>query len=339
MRNKTKWGMPMKRIWTTTSLYAFAHFAVDFGCAYAMFCACRSSPGAFLLYNFFAFAMQMPIGLLADALGQNRLFALVGTAIVAVMQLFGSFGIGGACLLGLGNALFHVGGGLDVMTRSPERAAPLGVFVSPGAFGIYLGTVLGSTTGLNWAVVAVLAAAGACMLLFVSPSHTPSTPVVLPERSAILPGLLLFLVVVLRSYGGMAASFSWKTGLWSVICVFAVVLGKTLGGFLSDRIGLLPAAGWTLGLSAVFFCAADLPVCGAVALLLFNMTMPMTLFALSRKMPGCRGFSFGLLTFALFLGYLPTFFGAPSIHGPGMALVCILSAALLLWGIRKAETP
>lgn len=327
----------MKRIWTPTILYAFAHFAVDFGCAYAMFCDCRNSPGAFLLYNFFAFAMQMPIGLLADALGQNRLFALVGTALVAAMQLSGPFGIGGACLLGLGNAMFHVGSGLDVMTRSPERAAPLGVFVSPGAFGIYLGTVLASNQNLWWAVATVLAAAEACMLIFISPSTASAMPVVLPERSAIVPGILLFLVVVLRSYGGMAASFSWKTGLWSVICVFAVVLGKTLGGFLSDRMGLFRSAGWTLALSAVLFCAADLPVCGVVALLLFNMTMPMTLFALSRKMPGCRGFSFGLLTFALFLGYLPTFFGAPSIHGPGMALVAVFSAVLLLWGIRKAE--
>lgn len=329
----------MKPIWTPTLFYAFSHFAVDFGCAYAMFAACRGSPVAFLLYNFFAFAMQMPIGLLADALGQNRLFALIGSAIVAGMQLFGSFGMAGACLLGLGNALFHVGGGLDVMTRSPDRSAPLGVFVSPGAFGIYLGTLLASGGGYAPVILAVLAAAIAGMLVFVPTSPRADYTAALPERSAVLPGIFLFLVVILRSYGGMAVSFSWKTGLLAGIAVAAVVLGKTFGGFLSDKIDLRQAAGWSLLLSAGLFCLSGSPVCGVLALLLFNMTMPMTLFALSRLMPGCRGFSFGLLTFALFLGYLPTFFGAPSIGGTAMALVAVISAILLLSGIRKAALP
>ena len=39
------------------------------------------------------------------------------------------------------------------------------------------------------------------------------------------------------------------------------------------------------------------------------MTMPITLWAAARLMPGGKGFAFGLLTFALFLGYIPTALG------------------------------
>ena len=123
----------MLRTRKPTALYAFAHFTVDLGCAYAMFAGYAGGATGYLLYNFFAFAMQMPLGILADALGRNRRFALLGTALVFAICCFPSFGLLGSVILGLGNGLFHVGGGLDVLNLSGRRAAPLGVFVSPGA--------------------------------------------------------------------------------------------------------------------------------------------------------------------------------------------------------------
>lgn len=318
-----------------TMAYAFAHFAVDLGCAFAMFSACSGNPTAFLLYNFFAFAMQMPLGLLADAVGQNRRFALLGTLLVGGVCCLPSFRLPGALALGLGNGLFHIGGGLDVLNCSGDRAAPLGVFVSPGAWGIWLGTVLGKGGIPAWPVLALLLLACAGMLL-IRPGRLPeNAPAVLPAGRALPWAALLFLVVVLRSYGGMAAAFPWKTGLWAFAAISAVVLGKTLGGFCADCFGLFRSAAVSLGLCTVLFCFSGHAIPGVLALLLFNMTMPMTLFALARAMPGAKGFSFGLLTFALFLGYLPTWLGAGTIGGFGMAAVAVLSAVLLLPGIRK----
>ena len=324
----------MGRRWYPTLIYSFAHFAVDLGCAFAMFSACESTPIHFLLYNFCAFAMQMPLGLLADAWGNNRRSAIMGALLVAAIRCLPFFGYLGAVILGLGNGLFHIGGGLDVLNLSGEKAAPLGVFVSPGAYGIYLGTLLGNRISSPLPVLAALLLACGGMLLVCKTDLLPeNAPLELPDKD-ILPGaVLLFLVVVLRSYGGMAAAFDWKTGLWSFAAVSAVVLGKTLGGFLSDRFGLLRSAAVTLCLCAALFCFADHAVPGVLALLLFNMTMPMTLFGLARAMPGANGFSFGLLTFALFLGFLPTYLGAGTIGGIGMALVAAASALLLLPGI------
>ena len=316
-------------------VYAFAHFAVDLGCAYAMFSACGGGV-AFLLYNFCAFALQMPLGLLADALGRNRRFALTGAALVTVICCLPSLGLLGAAALGLGNGLFHIGAGLDVLNLSADRAGPLGVFVSPGAFGIFLGALWGRGGLAVFPVLAALLLACGGMLLACGPDRLPqNAPLALPERRVLPWAALLFLVVALRSYGGLAASFPWKTGLWSLAAVTAVVLGKTLGGFLADRFGLLRSAAASLGLCAVLFGVSSSAFPGVLALLLFNMTMPMTLVCLARAMPGAKGFSFGLLTFALFLGYLPVWLGAGTIGGFGMAAVAALSAALLLPGLHK----
>lgn len=325
----------MSRTWKPTLLYAFAHFAVDFGCAYAMFAACCSHALGFLLYNFCAFAMQMPLGVLADSLGKNRGFALLGAALVALTCCLPSFGLAGCVILGIGNGLFHIGGGLDVLNLSGHSAAPLGVFVSPGAYGVYLGTLLGTKNIAPWPILGILVLAIAGMLLWNSAQMPVNVRFALPDKGILPWGILLFLVVVLRSYGGMAGSFPWKNGFWSFVAVTAVVLGKTLGGFLSDRTGPQHTAFWTLTTAALLFCFGKHAIPGTLALLLFNMTMPIALHALAQAMPGCKGFSFGILTFALFLGYLPGYLGSSSISPTAMSAVTIASAVLLLPGIRQ----
>jgi len=319
-----------------TVIYALSHFAVDLGCAYAAFSGSTAGAFGFLLYNFFAFAMQMPLGLLADRLGKNRWFAVAGTLLVTFVCCFPVFGIIGITFLGLGNALFHIGGGLDVLNLSGSKAAPLGVFVSPGAFGLFLGTLWGNQLQPRFPVLLLLILCVILMILAPVKERLPqNTPLAFPKRSLVPWAALLFLVVVLRSFGGMQASFPWKTGLWSWLTVAAVVLGKTCGGILSDRFGSISVSIGSLILSAILFCFSQLPICSVLALLLFNMTMPVALHALAQAMPGCKGFSFGLLTFALFLGFLPTYFGAPAIGGYAMAAVSIVSLLLLLPGLQK----
>jgi FSR family fosmidomycin resistance protein-like MFS transporter len=64
--------------------------------------------------------------------------------------------------------------------------------------------------------------------------------------------------------------------------------------------------------------------------------MPITLRASADALNGMQGFSFGLLTFALFLGFLPTWLGV-SVPSAGwfLALGAALSLGLLLPGLRK----
>ena len=320
---------------TLTSAYAFAHFAVDLGCAFALF----SNPTTvwhYFIYNLFAFAMQMPIGLLADTANRNRLLAVSGAGLTVLCCLLPSLGLAGTVLLGLGNGMFHVGGGLDVMNHARDRATPLGIFVSPGAFGVYFGTLWGKASGSPVPVLGALLAAILVMLLIKKTSLIPNVPVKLPKNNVLLPACLLFAVVILRSCGG-AAAFTWKTGPMAFIAVCAVVVGKVLGGVLSDRFGAIGVSICSLSLCAVLFLFGNYVPAGLGALVLFNMTMPITLFSLSRMMPGAKGFSFGLLTFALFVGFLPSFFGAPAVSPAGMAGIGLLSCALLAPALKVGD--
>ena len=68
------------------------------------------------------------------------------------------------------------------------------------------------------------------------------------------------------------------------------------------------------------------------------MTMPVTLWAAARTLPGAKGFTFGLLTFALFLGFLPSFLGWPSLlTGPASYAGAALASLLLLWRPLRRE--
>ena len=64
-------------LWT----YSVGHFFVDFACAFLVLGCDRAGvrwQTALLLYNFFAFAVQMPLGLLTDRFGNGRGFAAGG---------------------------------------------------------------------------------------------------------------------------------------------------------------------------------------------------------------------------------------------------------------------
>lgn len=319
-----------------TGSYALAHFAVDLACAFCVFSAGRAGPDVFLLYNFFAFAMQMPIGLLADRVNKNKLFALSGMALVGICLWLPRFSLPIACLLGLGNALFHIGGGLDVLNIANSKAAPLGIFVSPGAFGIYLGALAGKSGHGTAIVFLTLFFAGVLVSVFCRQSRIPGNPPLqLPEQAAIQSAFCLFLVVVLRSLAGSCITFSWKTGAWVSASVCATVLGKALGGVAADRFGIKFTSVRSLALATVLYLFADFPIPGLAAILLFNMTMPITLHLLCMKMRNAKGFAFGLLTFALFLGFLPAYFGFVSQSVFVLAIIGAGSLVLMIGGWKE----
>lgn len=328
-----------------TLVYGLGHFLVDFGCAFLLFR--RMSAGgdwhmALLYYNFCAFSLQMPLGLLLDCFGhRGPLPAAAGCALAALACLPGP-GPEVLCICaGLGNALFHVGGGAAVLGACGKRAGPLGLFVSPGAMGIFLGTLWGKGSGPGLFVPLLgLLAAAAAVLLFCPGEGRRRSFRLGPERGALLRLGSLFAVVCLRSALGFLFGFSWKSGLWALLFACCVVLGKTAGGYLSDRLGLRRAALLSLGAAVLLFPFAGLPPAGLAAVLLFNMSMPMTLRSAADLLPDAPGFSFGLLTFALFLGYAPFWLGGMPAFS-GNVWVCaggaLLSLALLLPGLGRAK--
>lgn len=311
----------------SAAVYAVGHFLVDFACALMMLHT-LPDPVWFLVYNFCAFAMQMPIGLLADILGRNRPFALVGIALVLLA----------ACPLpvplrviamGLGNACYHVGGGREALLHD-DKMTGLGIFVSPGAVGIYLGTVLAHIDAVHVAVFAALAVTVATVLMC-CPGGIKRNLISRPQP---MLALLMLAVVIVRSLIGLSMESPWKTGLFVTFGALAAAGGKALGGFAGDMLGSRTAGVLSLVLAAALFLLPEAGIAGVLGVLLFNMTMPITLRRACDAVPGMEGFGFGFLTFGLFLGYLPSAFGITFV--PWIGAVLSLGCAGLLW-LDKGE--
>ena len=330
----------MRRI-RMTALYAAAHFLVDFTCALFVFRFARRSPQwltAVLLYNFCAFALQAPLGLLADRLGHGRAIAAGGCLLIAASALLRQAPVPLCLAAGVGNALFHIGAGRDVLCESRGRAGMLGVFVSPGALGLFLGQTLSGSLPVVWPAALLLCLCAAGMLLLCP--ALPGGKLSLRFRegdTAPLPVLsLLFLVVCLRSWGGFLFQFDWKQGVWLWVSVLCVALGKAAGGLAADRLGPARTAWLSLLMAALLFPVSAHPLAGCLAVLLFNMTMPLTLRLAADRLPGAPGFSFGLMTLALFLGFLPVWLGIQVPDSVWLwAGLCLASLALMLPALRR----
>lgn len=341
----------------TIYVYAFAHFLVDFSCAYLVFYTLNKDEQwwlSILLYNFCAFALQMPLGLIADKKNKNSLIAILGCTLVCIAYLPVLPYLLIAILAGVGNAMFHIGGGLEVINERHGKATPLGIFVSPGALGIFLGTLLGDKKSIP--IIFQIAILG-CLVTFLIlhnfkrrdsyQTENPSFSMrpVLEEQeyresnhyvfyiTVMMIGLVF--VVSLRSYLGLALTFYWKSKMiYKVLLILAVVLGKAFGGIASDFFGGRRTIVLSLSLAAICFLFANQPIFGIISIFLFNMTMPITLHRILRLFPGAGGFAFGILTFALFLGYLPFYLiKIPLIQLEIASLISLVSMVVLyfLW--------
>lgn len=335
-------------------IYAVLHFLVDFVCAWAMFGYFRWGENGYLnilIYNFCAFALQMPFGTLLDLVRSStesnyrRFLGSVWTGVGIILTVVGA--AFHPAVLGIGNALFHVGGGMDVITgdfSKNRRGRDLGIFVAPGAIGLFLGTRLGKN---NPHTVTLIFAAAVLVVLYVLlirdrlKKHPEET---LAEKShgkqIYIAAICCFIVVILRSWVGLAVTFPWKgSPFMALLGVISVAAGKVSGGILSAGFGIRKTVLVSLILAAGCFLLGEIPVFGMAALVLFNMSMPVTLYLLAAQLPHLAGFSFGLLTFGLFLGFLPVYadVGLPVEGTVFGALGSLISLLLLMTAIKAVE--
>ena len=333
------------------SIYSIIHFIVDLSCAILVTNLVTQKLGngvplflAIILYNFFAFAMQFPIGVIADKVNKNALCAALGCTLVAIAFAFSNFGIISCIIAGIGNALFHIGGGIDVLNISDKKATLSGIFVSTGAMGIFLGSKSASV-GFDKYYLAVTVLLVSTIALCMLYKHIRDKVINNKMKTIKLSGkqwtaiICIFFTVALRSYVGMILAFSWKsTFIYALLFIIGVVLGKMMGGIIGDKIGYKKIS-ISLIISAIcFIFAFDNPIIGIIAVLLFNMTMPITLICLSNIFENNKGLAFGLLTLALFVGAVPTFLGMNQLFSQiGLFTLTILSSILLYISLHCSE--
>ncbi len=344
-----------------------------------------------ILYNFCAFALQMPLGVVLDMLqirleqrarfyiksqldqadvmpenknwlaakdffaieNKKQMLCLITVAVGVLFTILGT--VTHPVVLGIGNALFHIGGGVGTIhedTIKNWNGKGLGVFVAPGALGLYFGTIAakdGIQQSLLWIMCGLLVGLFAILLFLwnhsikdkknkqikgveLLPKEMQIKEMQVKEiqikemqikriqiketlsKETVSLAVCCVLVVILRSYIGMAVVFPWKTTFFSgLLAVLAIVFGKMAGGIIGAKYGFGKTTIISLLFAAMCYIGCAWMPMGIVALLMFNMTMPITLYLLVSKLPQLSGFCFGLLTFALFLGFLPEYFGLRAI--------------------------
>lgn len=333
------------------SIYSIIHFVVDLACVVLVSNLVTQKMGqgtnlfiAILIYNFSAFAMQLPIGIIADKVNKNAICSAIGCLLVAISFAFANFGIIACLIAGMGNAMFHVGSGIDVLNISDKKASWSGIFVSTGAMGVFLGSKSASI-GFNqfYIVILILILSSASLfgLYNKTKNKVENKEVIIPKLTAntMIAISCLVITVCIRSYVGLILEFEWKSNfILALLSILAVVFGKMLGGAIGDKIGFKKISVISLTISAIcFIFAFNNPVSGILAMLFFNMTMPITLTALSNILFNNKGMAFGLLTLALFIGAIPVFFGyTTAVFTPiGLLVITLISAIILYIGIQK----
>lgn len=311
---------------TSLITYTAAHLLEDLACGYILYAmytegeiTAATSAGLFMLYNLLAFATQHVFGVISDKIRSNgRLFAVLGIAATAIGLFIGSENTDlTVCLVGIGNALFHVGGGTDALCES-KGMTRAGIFVSSGALGIALGCKFGEKLLFPKAYFII-------MLVFMAvavwtfcqgerkeidipePSekekNTVSSKTIL---SSSLPALLVLLFAVLiRSYAGeIAIRPESDSTLLLLALAAASFAGKFAGGILADLLGARRVGTASLLLCVpLYYLGTESNLFFLAATFFFNIAMPITLVSAARKLPRHEGFVFGLTTLSLFIGY------------------------------------
>ena len=345
MENKP---LSFKDIFTNLLVYGSSHALVDLVCAASVFSIFSKQIvdsnyfiSLVILYNVLAFGLQMAIGLFSDYFKSPRLVAFLGCIFVMISAFtFLLFPIIAVVFAGVGNALFHIGGGSISLNLISKKVIAPGIFVAPGALGLFVGIFLGKTGQfIAWPFIVVLFIFSLLMFSIKKPKMD-YTQEKIPKKESNYFFIILFLIllsIAIRSFIGMVMVFPWKINFdLALILTLSIVLGKGIGGFLADKFGWILVGVGALILSIPFLIfGANIPILAMIGMFLFNITMPITLVAISNILPGRPGFAFGLTCLALIIGALPAFTILKQVFGGKMYIfmIIIISALALYYAL------
>ena len=317
--------------------YAFIHFSVEVACFYFLFSRLKLSDfwwSYALLFDALAFLPQTALGVLSDKFPKLP-YGAIGCVMIAAALLFPLEGVG-LIVLGVGNALAHIDGAQHTLRNSEGKITPNAIFVAGGSFGVISGQWLGGES------VAILVPM-MCIFMLISafiaylvtrkhetnlqePTHLPLEITVEGKLSAVV--ILSLIAVAARSFVAYAIPIDWnKTALQAVALFSFMGLGKAFGGVLADKIGYRKTAYISLLFALPFLLFGNnFMWISLIGVMLFSMTMPITVGILFSKFPKSPGLAFGITTFGLFLGLLPKFF----IEIDGLVTHCILTSVLCI---------
>ena len=238
-------------------------------------------------------------------------------------------------LIGTGNAMFHIGGGIDILNISQKKSTKIGLYVAPGALGLFLGC---SINKLNYSIYLILVLLVISIISLYIMSKTNKTKINQKNISILdykfnkrIIIYLLLLTICIRGYIGFILNYTWKSDFnLALFAVLLVVFGKAIGGILGDKYGLEKIGFLSLLVSSILFVfSLNNMYIAFASILIFNMTMPITLILLSNYLNN-YGRAFGLNTVALFIGSLLHFASIDLFHIVILPIVVFTSSIIFI---------
>lgn len=335
----------------TGYFYFYIHFVVEVVCFFYLSKITNNSSFIWLipfLYDGLAFVPQSLIGYLSDKFPKVNM-GMIGAILLFISYLFFSFTkinqILTLTILCLGNAFLHVEGAEVTLKSAKGKLSLSAIFVSGGSFGVVTGRLLAKTKISPWIfLILILSMIPFILLARKSLDKNASTKEFDYVKENLNPTLVILiavLVVIIRGYMGYGIPTSWnKTLTELVIFYFTMGLGKALGGILSDHFGIQKVAVASTLLAIPFLCFGDnIMIVSLIGVMLFSMTMSITLAILVSVLKRTPGLAFGLTTIGLFLGTAPIFFIKVSME-INIAIIIIFSClcSLALKYVLKEDT-
>ena len=302
-------------------LYFYIHFVVEIMCFYFLNNIIGDSIFLWivpLVYDALAFVPQSLLGYVSDhypkiKMGIIGVILLVIAYILFFNNIFNSIYIS-LIILCIGNALIHVNGAEVTLRSSEGKMSHSAIFVSGGSFGVVTGKLLAHSIPYYFIILL-----GLTMIPFImlAEYYRKNTKNVCSKfnyaRTDIKAGsviLLSVIVVIVRAYMGYGIPTSWNKTTTETILLFSFMgFGKALGGILIDLIGMRKTALISVIFALPFLVFGDkIMVVSLFGVMMFSMTMAVTLGLLVSKLKNSPGLAFGLTTIGLFLGTVPIFF-------------------------------
>lgn len=308
----------------TGFLYFYIHLITEVACFYFLSNLIGDSIYLWLcplIYDALAFVPQSIIGYLSDKIPKIN-FSIIGIILLIIsIILFNSniyFKYLPLIILCLGNACIHVNGAEVTLKTSSGKLSHSAIFVAGGSFGVITGKILASIK-LHYIFIIFLCLSTIPFILYAQQylkdeirnenANCSKFNYASNKISKYLIVLLAIFVVIVRGYMGYGIPTSWnKTIIQSILLYTFMGVGKALGGILADIFGVKKIAILSAIMAVPFLLFGDnIMVISLIGVMLFSMTMSVTLAILVSVLKRAPGLAFGLTTIGLFLGTIPIF--------------------------------
>lgn len=298
-------------------LYFYIHFITEIACFYFLTLVSKGSNFVWLvpfIYDGLAFVPQSLIGYISDKYPRINM-GIIGAIMLAISLiifiLFKSVYLT-LIIIAIGNAFVHISGAENTIKNSNGKLSHSAIFVGGGSFGVITGRLLATSNVNPWIIFALIITMFPFIMLADTYEGKDSTKFnyVNKKLNPMSVVFLAVMVVIIRGYMGYGIPTSWNKTIAQTIYLFVIMgIGKCLGGILSDAYGIRKIGIVSTLLAIPFLCLGDnCMLISLIGVMMFSMTMSITLAILVSVLKKKTGLAFGLTTIGLFLGTAPIFF-------------------------------